>query len=467
MKILLTVPFFPFRHSHPPLPDLGLGYLAASLRQSGHEVSVNDWNNRSTLTDLNTFIKDLQPQLVGIKFFTFNVDAAQKTLSLLRSILGNETVIVLGGPHPSAEDLNWLHQDFPEADGRFIGEAERSLVEFSDRMEQAGGDKDNFALSAIAGFQPFDDAETQRSQTPMTIIEDLDSLPPPAWDLIRPDAYPAFQIDGQKRILAPFMASRGCPLGCKFCCTDKISGKRVRYHSPDYISEQIRYVRKHHSVSALTFLDTNFMTRVTWLQSMIEQLLPFGREIVWNCVWGLAPESIDRPTLLAMREAGCKAIIMGIESGNDHIRKNNGKSDSVDRVREQINQILQAGIAVHGFFMLGFPDETLSQMRDTISLAFSLPFEALSFSIVSPLPGTEHYDWLKSKYNLPRIEWTNFNIYTSDFHMSHLSSRHISLVRRYAQIRNMLSPKRLQFEVRRGILSTRVIKSKLIKLLRH
>ncbi|MBN2384501.1 B12-binding domain-containing radical SAM protein [bacterium] len=465
MNIFLTVPFHSFRHSHPPLPDLGLGYLASALLAAGHSVMINDWNDRSNPDQMAHKLRSFQPDLVGLKFFTLNVRAAQRTLVQIRSVLGDECMIVLGGPHPSAEEALWLHQDFPEAQGRFIGEAEEALRLLCDQVV-AGSARASFQPEQpVPGFEPL--GQPHHQPVAGIVIDQLDRLAPPAWDLIKPEAYPAFKIDGKNRVLAPLMATRGCPLGCRFCCTELISGRRIRHHSPEYLLDQINYLRKYHAVSALSFLDTNFMTDTAWLQTMLHKLGPLGDELVWNCVWGLNPNAIDQQLLVEMRRAGCTTIIMGIESGNNQIRSASGKKDTIDTIREQVDVIRRVGINVHGFFMLGFFDESLAQMLETIDLGFSLPLEALSFSLLFPLPGTGYYQDLKCKYQISRIDWAHFNIYSSPYPLSRLSSTRLSLVRRYTQLRNILSPRRFRAEIRRGILSGQVIRSKLKQLLSH
>lgn len=460
MNILLTVPFFPFRESHPLIPDLGLGYLASALRKKGFHVSVNDWNARQSPEQLAAFLKNVNPQIVGLKFFTLNVAAAKKTIHLIHSILGEDIPVILGGPHPCAEEKKWLHHDFPKALARFVGESEVSFPTWCSLLAEG---KKVSEIPAIEGIEFLDDTESPQP-TP-TIIDNLDSLEPPAWDLIAPERYPAFSIDREERILAPIMTTRGCPAPCQFCCISHISGRTIRRHSVEYIIEQMLLLNRDHKVTAFSFLDTNFMTDVDWLDLFLEKLDKTDLNVIWNCVWGLSPRKYSKEILKKMAAQGCHAIIMGIESGDDKIRSENGKNESASQIEENVVRIRQAGIQVHGFFMIGFPGETRAQMDKTISMSRSLPLEVMSLSILYPLPGTEHYAWLKKKYSIEHIDWEHFSVYSSPYPMSTLSSRQLSRLRRVEQIRNMLKPGRLYADFKRGFITKEVLLQKLKKVL--
>lgn len=460
-KVLLTVPFYPYRNSHPLIPDLGLGYLASALRRKGHDVQLIDWNNRSNVQHLHSQIKDFQPDVVGIKFFTLNTAAAKKTVSLIKKSLPKQPFIIIGGPHPSGEEKKWLIKDFPEANARYVGEAEEIFPQFVMELP------DNLVQTSSPPLQGIDLLSENTFSAEISLIKELDSLAPPAWNMIDPRLYPAFTIDGKKRVLAPLMATRGCPMKCKFCSIDKISGTNIRNHSPEYLIEQIKYLADNYDVSALTFLDTNFMTKVNWLDQMLEKLLQLDRNIVWNCVWGIAPSKIDKPILQKMYKAGCRAIIMGIESGSDSVKTQFAKRESAAKTREMINQIKETGINVHGFFMVGFPNEKKEQMKETRRFSLSLPLEVFSFSICFPLPGTDCYEWLKKKYSIEHIDWEHFDIYSSPFPMSQLSSAELARFRRLGQLRNLLRPKKFLADVRRGMFNKEVWQSFLKKLLRR
>ncbi|MFC1850541.1 B12-binding domain-containing radical SAM protein [candidate division CSSED10-310 bacterium] len=464
MKILLTVPLYPFRYSHPPIPDLGLGSLAAVLIVAGHQVAVNDWNDRSNLSQLSRFLTTFKPEVVGIKFLTLNVAAAKRTVAFINSVLNDRVIIVLGGPHSSAEDKKWLSLDFPEAHGRFLGEAEKTIVHFTDLLQTTGPDQSDRLVAALPkfdGFEPFTANDSAHSA--MTVVEKLDSLPFPAWELIDPRKYPGFSVDGRKRFLAPIMASRGCPQGCKFCGTARVSGQLIRRHSPEYLIDLIDHLKQHFSVSAFSFLDPNFMTDTPWLSMFLEKLNSRTSNIVWDCIWQPNPIQINKSVLLEMRQAGCRVIIMGIETGNDSILQQCGKRGTVDMFKEQVETITESGINVHGFFMLGFPGESYQQIQHTINFALSLPLQALSLNICYPLPGTEYYDWLRKKYSLARIDWSHFNIYRSPFPMSQISSLELARIRRRAQVRNILQPGKLYADLKRGLLTKDVVFSQLKK----
>jgi anaerobic magnesium-protoporphyrin IX monomethyl ester cyclase len=126
MKVVLMQPLKGFVREPPNIPDIGLGYIATSLKKNGHLVHILDWNMKLTVKDFKKWLKEIQPDVIGIKIFTKDVGAAKRTISLVRETLP-DGIIVIGGPHPSAVDPLELMEDFGECDFAIKGEAEASL----------------------------------------------------------------------------------------------------------------------------------------------------------------------------------------------------------------------------------------------------------------------------------------------------------------------------------------------------
>ena len=111
MKVLLTQPIREFIDFPPGLPDLGIGYLAVSLKEAGHEVIVRDWNVDSTNSEFERFLQKEKPEIIGIKVFTKDVFAAMQTLEVKSRVLP-EAISILGGPHPSSAEVEELMDDY-------------------------------------------------------------------------------------------------------------------------------------------------------------------------------------------------------------------------------------------------------------------------------------------------------------------------------------------------------------------
>ena len=127
MKILLMTPLTSFVDHPPNIPDLGIAYLTSSLKNRGYEVHIRDWNADPSVDNFRKWLKENQPAVVGIKIFTKDVAAAQKTIRIIRETLQG-TTIVIGGPHPSASEPADLMDDLIDCDFAIRGEAEESLL---------------------------------------------------------------------------------------------------------------------------------------------------------------------------------------------------------------------------------------------------------------------------------------------------------------------------------------------------
>ncbi len=441
MKILLTVPLpslisGPF----PILPDLGLGYLATHLETQGHDVTIHDWNSLLSPQEFKSYLGRLAPIVVGIKVFTFNIPAVIATLELIRQACPTAQ-IVLGGPHISATDPEEIFVDFPQASYAFRGEAETSLPRLVAYLE---GKPEN--LEAIPGLIWQQDGQLKSNQ--ICWEDHLDLLGLPAWPKIDPRRYrPDPIMPGVSGPNAPVIMTRGCPGSCGFCSVHRISGKKVRTRSPDRLLDEIEYLVKEFQIRQLMFMDTNFLYNRDLAALVCEGLIRRGLNLEWDCVSDVSWYKCDPSLYHLMARAGCQMMQIGIESGSDRIRQLIGQYETVQEVRRQIDHIKQAGIKVRGWFLLGFPEETREDMWQTIRLAFSLKLFAFDINLCYPLPGTNIYNWLREHYQIPRIDWATFDIRTSPYPLSRLSSSELTRLWRTVQMRIFWNPRTLMRKV--------------------
>lgn len=136
-KILLMVPVISFVKDPPKFPDVGLGYLATAIKKSGYDVHLRSWNMDPSVENFKRYIKENNFDVIGIKVFTKDVAAANKTMRLIRATLP-ETAIVVGGPHPATSEPEDVMIDFPDCDFAFRGEAEIGLPLLLKEMAENG-----------------------------------------------------------------------------------------------------------------------------------------------------------------------------------------------------------------------------------------------------------------------------------------------------------------------------------------
>src|SRR5438874_11292015 len=203
-------------------------------------------------------------------------------------------------------------------------------------------------------------------------------------------------------LLNPFMSfytSRGCPAMCTFCLWPQThSGHRWRLRSTDDVANEVRYaIEAFPQVKEVFFDDDTFNYQKARTIELCAKLKPL--KFTWSCT---SRVTTDYETLKGMKEAGCRLLIVGYESGDPQILKNIKKGATVEMAQRFTANCKKLGLLVHGDFIIGLPGETRESIRTTIDFAKRLDTETIQVSIAHPYPGTEFYDYAK-KNNLISI----------------------------------------------------------------
>ena len=196
-------------------------------------------------------------------------------------------------------------------------------------------------------------------------------------------------------LLNPFIAfytSRGCPALCTFCLWPQThSGHRWRLRSTDDVAAECRSaLEQFPNIKEIFFDDDTFNYRKERTIELCGKLKPLG--MTWSCT---SRVTTDYETLRAMKEAGCRLLIVGYESGDPQILKNIKKGATVDMAQRFTANCKKLGLLVHGDFIIGLPGETGESIRRTIDFAKRLDTETIQVSIAHPYPGTEFFDYAK------------------------------------------------------------------------
>jgi len=229
-------------------------------------------------------------------------------------------------------------------------------------------------------------------------VEDLDALPHVTRVYKRDLDVSRYNVPF---LLYPFVAlysTRGCPAQCTFCLWPQtLSGHPWRQRSvEDVAAEMAEAKRLFPEVKEFFFDDDTFNIQKARTIKLCEKLKPLG--LTWSCT---SRVTTDYETLKAMKEAGCRLLIVGYESGDPQILKNIKKGATVERARAFAKDCKKLGLVVHGDFILGLPGETKETIRRTINFAKEIDPETIQVSIAHAYPGTELYDWAdKNNYIL-------------------------------------------------------------------
>lgn len=186
--------------------------------------------------------------------------------------------------------------------------------------------------------------------------------------------------------------SRGCPHSCTFCVYPQtMTGHKVRLRGVDNVVDEIEYIaRSFPEVKSIFFEDDTFAANKSRCRQICQEIIRRGIKMAWTAN---ARADLDKQTLQVMKKAGCRSLCVGFESGNQQLLDNIKKRITLDQSRDFMAAAREAGMLVHGCFIVGLPGETKETMQKTLQFAIQLKLETVQFYPVMVYPGTEAYDW--------------------------------------------------------------------------
>jgi len=379
---------------------LGLCYLAAVLLKNNHEVKIIDMvieniTNRFDFhkhtyygMDLDGIRKEIstyQPDTVGVScLFAASCDMAMELCKISKECNVHYTLV--GGPMPSASPNLFIEKTF--IDFVFLGESEKTIEDFAAIADSTQTPD----FTNVDGIVYRNSSGKIICQPKTSFIEDLDSIPFPARHLLPVEKY--FEVSSpqggfyKSKRNTPIVTSRGCPAKCFFCASTNIWGNRYRYRSAENIIAELKQLKQDYRIEEFQVQDDNFTMnkkRTLLVCQMLKDL-----HLNWSIPNGVALWALDEERIRAMSEAGCHYVIAAIESGNQRVLKEViRKPLNLKKGIEICKIIKRYKIKLAGFFIIGFPDEKIDEVKDTFDYALKCDLDLASFSYATPLPSTD------------------------------------------------------------------------------
>lgn len=402
MKVLLiNPPLTQNRKSQKRcLVPMGLAYIAAVLENNGFPVKILDCvvegydteepfdERRITfgLTDaeIKQRIEEYQPDIVGVSCMMSMESHNAHRMCRIAKEVNPKIETVMGGPHPSA----MLEETLKDAnvDRVVVGEGEQSMLAIVRRQVK---DK-------VVSSPPLD----------------LEDLTMPARHLLPMGTY--FRINMPVSTYAPservvqVETSRGCSFNCCYCTVKNFWGK-WRERPATNVLDEIRFLIDRYQVDELDIIDSNFAFNRKHLVEILEGLVGLG--IKWANPGGIWVGGLDEEILDLMRKSGCYQLSLAVESANPSILYQViHKPIKLEKVKPIVRHCHKIGIDTHAFFVTGFPEETLADMKRNFEFAKECGFSSASFHIITPFPGSDIYE----KYPISDYLWVemrNVNIH--------------------------------------------------------
>ncbi len=415
-------------------PPLGLGYLASSLRRAGFRVRiVDDLVERLSWEELLKRIRD--SLIVGITSTTATFNAALRYAKMIKEKLPN-VFVILGGVHVTFKPLDALKSSF--VDAVCVGEGEETVVEVAEKIE-AGR-----SLEGVRGII-YRSGERIVRNPPRGFIEDLDSIPFPAYDLMPLEKY---TVLGSRLEHFPMITSRGCPFGCRYCSSSLFMGRKFRARSAENVVDEMEWLASEFGAKHIAFSDDTFTLSRRRVEAICDEIRKRSLEISWSC--SSRVDTINEELLRKMKDAGCEAIYYGIESASERILAYYSKRIDMRKVERAVKLAKKVGIATICSFIIGAPMETREEMAATLKLALKLDPDYAQFSILTPYPGTELYEEAKARGWLLSENYDDYTAAKPVLKNAHMSPQEVARFLRYCYLRFYLRPKFILREIRKG-----------------
>jgi anaerobic magnesium-protoporphyrin IX monomethyl ester cyclase len=416
--VLVRPPVYAHSLSYPGGPRFGLPlsilYLAAALRQEGRPVRLYDALVDFDLAGLSPneeghyhigapwprmveMIAAMQPSLVG--FTNPFSDFAAYTNTAIAQVKARlpHVPIVVGGPHATAAPDYFFREG--QADFAVRGEGEVALLHLVQALEG------NRRLDDVPGLSWKRDGQIVHN-APVEFIRDLDQLPFPAYDLVPMERY--FQLSAQgfpSRYMFEYpgshrevslITSRGCPFKCVFCGNFLHMGRKWRAHSVDYVIAHMELLIQQYRAQHFHIEDDNLSLDPLRLDRFLDTLIAKKWGITWDTPNGIRADRLSEQAVAKLKASGCTYIVVGIESGNQRVLDQViHKKLSLADVETTAKRCKKGRVDMHAFYIVGFPGESVAEMKDTFAFATRLlrRYDVIPhLGLARPLPGTALYD---------------------------------------------------------------------------
>jgi anaerobic magnesium-protoporphyrin IX monomethyl ester cyclase len=418
-----------------PLPPIGIGMLASILEKNNYQVGILDclvrgWDQeeetqankdivRVGMTDdqIEEYIKEFKPDVVGVScMFSVQHKVYPQIFAAIKSANAN-IITVAGGAHVTVCSKEVLED--PNCDYVITGESEESLVDF---LEVLQGRK---TFESVDGLGWVKENSDYVINPKVKWIEDLDSLPFPAYHLIGLEQY--FGLESSHGIrhekeYAPIVTSRGCPAKCTFCSANKMFGYKFRTRSAQNVLDELWFLKKTYGIKEIMFEDDNVTASRKHCTELFQKMIDQKIDLRWDTPNGVGMWTLTDDIIDLMKEAGCVKINFPIESGDQEILKNVIKKPlDLKRTKNLFKRCQDIGLDYGTFLVVGMPGEKIEDIWTSFKFCAEVGSYSPHVSVATPYPGTELYeqckenDYFSRDYALDGLFISSFMLKTPDW----------------------------------------------------
>ncbi len=379
------------------VPPIGLAYLAAALRQGGHEAEILDINLWRWPED------EVRRRLAASNADAFGITGLISQYTYNKWLAGAikwahpDRPVIQGGMMVSAMPQIMLEES-PDTDFVVVGEGEQTIVELAEALAGRRPLEGVLGLWYREAHKPGEYVITgHRPDMP-----EIESLPYPAWDLVDLPAYWRSRAQAremhliyQNKPFIPILATRGCPYRCNYC--HRFADDRLRHRSTASVLAEMDHWRNTYGIQYFEFQDELWGLSKQRAKDFCQALTATAWNVSWGC--SIRLNVIDEEMIRGMVESGCTFVSFGVESGSEEILSNMNRHMKREVIVRGWNIVKQYRLTHLPSFMIGYTGETPETIRETVNLVCQMDVGSFAgwFRYVTPLPGTQLYEYAKAK----------------------------------------------------------------------
>jgi radical SAM superfamily enzyme YgiQ (UPF0313 family) len=394
-----------------PYAPLGTLFAAAFLRENGYEVALHDVMFLSDPKAIVPVLHSFRPDMLVIYDDGFNyltkmclTNMREAAFEMSRLAKGFGCTVAVSSSDSTDHFDKYLDNG---ADFVILGEAEQTLLEIANGVRD-----NNLVPREVAGLAFREKGQTTRTHA-RPVMQDLDSLPLPAWDLADVDAYKKAWMGSTGYFSINMSTTRGCPFKCNWCAKP-IYGNRYNARTPEHVFSEVKLLYERYHFDHIWFCDDIFGLKPGWVKRFAALLKESGIKIRFK-IQSRADLLLKDEQVVPLAEAGCEIVWMGAESGSQKILDAMDKGITVAQIAEAVQQLKTNGIRTALFLQFGYLQETKEDIAMTLDMLRRLMPDEIGVSVSYPLPGTKFYEKVKEELKA-KSNWTDSDELAMMFH---------------------------------------------------